>query len=206
MYATAALSNNAGVYTGPLNGEGGALYNSYTSTQMNIPASGTVGSTVPGQDVFPVFNNRALFTAENCEVDACNEHIGQGFGQPHLHGDPFGPTCLYSTNNYTNSTTGAVDWTAHPPLIGIADDGLWIYGRYLSSSAPGGNVALDICGGHAHGGSAYGQGTSGGYHYHTQILAANSSGHGTGTGTAGLPYPQTTTGPYQCFMGNLSAE
>ena len=153
--------------------------------------------------MFPVFNNRALFTSENCEVDACNEHVGQGYGQPHLHGDPFGPTCLYSAANYT--VNGVANWTAHPPLIGIADDGLWIYGRYLSAAAPGGNIALDVCGGHSHGGSAYGQGTSGGYHYHTQLIAATSSGQGSGTNSVGLPYPQTTTGPYQCFMGNLSA-
>ena len=202
LYSSAALSNNAGVYTGPQNGENGPLWNG--SAQFNIPASGKVGSTITGQDIFPVFNNRALFTSENCEVDACNEHVGQGYGQPHLHGDPFGPTCLYSAANYT--VDGVANWTAHPPLIGIADDGLWIYGRYLSSAAPGGSVALDICGGHSHGGSAYGQGTSGGYHYHTQLIAARSSGLGAGTNTVGLLYPQTTTGPYQCFMGNLSAE
>ena len=204
LYSSAATTNNANVYPGPQNGENGPLYNSITMTQYNIPASGKVGSTITGQDVFPVFNNRATFTSENCEVDACNEHIGQGFGQPHLHGDPFGPTCLYSAANYT--VNGVANWTAHPPLIGIADDGLWIYGRYLSSAAPGGNIALDICGGHSHGGSAYGQSTSGGYHYHTQLIAATSSGLGSGTSTVGLAYPQTTTGPYQCFMGNLSAE
>jgi hypothetical protein len=34
----------------------------------------------------------------DCEVDACNEHVGQGAGQPHLHGDPFHEidgTCMY---------------------------------------------------------------------------------------------------------------
>ena len=29
-----------------------------------------------------------------CEVDACNEHVGQGGGQPHFHGDSFG--CQYT--------------------------------------------------------------------------------------------------------------
>ena len=196
LYPAAALSNNAGFFTDP-------LYFSPTNTTYWLSASGRVGSSLSGMDIFPVYNNRALFTSENCEVDACNEHVGQGYGQPHLHGDPFGPTCLYSAANYT--VDGAVDWTAHPPLIGIADDGLWIYGRYLSSAAPGGSVALDICGGHSHGGSAYGQGTSDGYHYHTQLIAATSSGYGSGTATAGLAYPQTTTGPYKCFRANLSA-
>ena len=194
LYPASALTNNAGVYTGEVNGAGGPLNNG--TTTFWLPASGRVGVTLSGQELYPVFNNRALFTNENCETAACNEHIGQGLGQPHLHGDPFGAQCLYSSANYTNSA-GAVDWAVHPPLIGIADDGLWIYGRYLSSAAPGGATALDLCGGHAHG--------SYGYHYHTQVIAALSSGQGSGTSTAGLPYPQTTTGPLLCFRGNLSA-
>jgi hypothetical protein len=32
------------------------------------------------------------FEWQDCEVDACNEHIGGGGGQPHLHGDPFHST------------------------------------------------------------------------------------------------------------------
>jgi hypothetical protein len=196
LYASSSLSNNAGFFAGTPNGDNGPLTNGTTTFWLS--ASGRVGVTLSGQEIFPVFNNRALFTAENCEADACNAHIGQGLGQPHLHGDPFGPAgqCFYSAANYTNSA-GAVDWSVHPPLIGIAEDGLWIYGRHLSSSAPGASTALDVCGGHAHG--------SLGYHYHTQILAAFSSGSGSGTSTAGLPYPQTSTGPLYCYRGDLSA-
>ena len=55
--------------------------------------------------IFPIYNNRAVYTPQQCEVDSCNEHVGQGGGQPHLHGDPFGdeaPTkCLYGPSNYT---------------------------------------------------------------------------------------------------------
>jgi hypothetical protein len=51
-------------------------------------------------------------TPEHCEVDSCNEHVGQGGGWPHLHGDPFGPTCLYSAANYSSDVI-------HPPLIGM---------------------------------------------------------------------------------------
>ena len=36
------------------------------------------------------------------------------------------------------------------PLIGFGNDGFYIYGRYLDSSAPGYSVALDNCGGHIH--------------------------------------------------------
>lgn len=31
----------------------------------------------------------------SCEVDVCNGHAGKGLDY-HLHGDPFGPQCLYS--------------------------------------------------------------------------------------------------------------
>jgi hypothetical protein len=41
--------------------------------------------SVSGQEIFPVFNNRATMTPEACEVDSCNEHDGGGGGQPHLH-------------------------------------------------------------------------------------------------------------------------
>ena len=196
LYATSSLSNNANFFAGTPNGENGPLTNGTTTYWLS--ASGRVGVTLSGQEIFPVFNNRALFTNENCESDACNAHIGQGLGQPHLHGDPFGPPgqCFYSAANYTNSA-GAVDWSVHPPLIGIAEDGLWIYGRHLSSAAPGASTALDSCGGHTHG--------SLGYHYHTQIIPATSSGSGSGTSTVGLPYPQTSTGPLYCYRGDLSA-
>ena len=61
-------------------------------------------------DIFPTFNNRAELTDDSCEVDTCNEHVGGGGGQPHLHGDPFGPYCLYSGANYSSET-------AHAPQV-----------------------------------------------------------------------------------------
>ena len=83
----------------------------------------------------------------------CNNHVGQGGGQPHTHGDPFGPGCLYSAANYATLS-------AHPPIIAVARDGPFIFGRYLSASAPGFSTnPLDDCGGHKH--------DSYGYHYHT---------------------------------------
>ena len=48
--------------------------------------------------------------------------------------------------------------------LGYANDGLKIYGRYLSTIAPGYSIALDVCGGHAHDEYAW--------HYHTQIINA----------------------------------
>jgi hypothetical protein len=145
-----------------------------------------------------MFNNRGSYTPENCEVDACNEHVGQGGGQPHLHGDPFGPTCLYSKANYTN-VAGAFDATVHPPLVGFSLDGYPIYGRHLSANAVGYSAALDTCGGHAH--DAYG------YHYHMQVVAA-TTGANTGApgNTAGQSYPATTVGVFNCWRGNVTAD
>ena len=45
--------------------------------------------------------------------------------------------------------------------VGWAMDGFGVYGRYLSESAPGYDVALDDCGGHYH--------EPEGYHYHAQV-------------------------------------
>lgn len=67
-------------------------------------------TAVSGQDIFPLYNNRAELTPDACEVDSCNEHIGGGGGQPHLHGDPFGTSCLYSAANYSSLS-------AHPPQV-----------------------------------------------------------------------------------------
>ena len=156
-----------------------------------LPVAGAIGFTVAGQPMFPIFNNRGSFTPEQCEVDGCNAHVGQGGGQPHLHGDPFGPTCLYSQANYASLTV-------HPPVIGFAFDGYQIYGRHLSTSAEGYSTALDICGGHEHG--------SYGYHYHPQIIAATTDSMAPSGIATGQAYPATTTGVYQCFRGSLSAD
>jgi hypothetical protein len=43
----------------------------------------------------------------------------------HYHGDPYGPSCLYSDANITDN---------HPAHWGFGLDGPWIFGRYTSSS------------------------------------------------------------------------
>ena len=126
-----------------------------------------------------------------CEIDHCNEHIGGGGGQPHTHGDSFGPGCLYSAANYSSNVS------AHPPLVGLSFDGPLIYGRHLSAATLGFGVALDDCGGHAHDGLCY--------HYHTQVLQLTSVGGGPGGIAAGLPYPTSTVGPYKCWRANITA-
>ena len=43
-------------------------------------------------------SDNGVYTPEKCEVDSCNEHIGQGGGWPHLHGDSYDNTCLCSSS------------------------------------------------------------------------------------------------------------
>ena len=188
---------NSVIFPGGADGaQGGYLQNGAVS--YGLSNSGGVGSTISGQELYPVFNNRASLTPGSCEIDACNEHVGQGGGQPHLHGDPFGPSCLYSSASYTNATTGAKDVTVHPPLIGFGLDGVFVYGRHLSTSAPGSATALDVCGGHTHG--------SYGYHYHAQLIVGTTDGRGAPGIATGLTFPASTPGVYKCFRGNLSAD
>ena len=210
------------------------LYDPSTSTSFGIPADAGIGMGVNGQSIFPVCessltlshrrspppiadtfcpipadNNHAGYTPDKCEVDSCQEHVGQGGGQPHFHGDPFGDQdssssspnkCLYGPSNYTSGVTG------HPPLIGFAFDGHLIYGRYLSAAAPGfAAPLLDACGGHSHSSSSDvdENGISlGDYHYHTQVFDRTCPSGGMCV--AGEVYKVSTTGPYNCFKANLA--
>jgi hypothetical protein len=149
-FTTADMGNNrnTSVWSEGAGGQSSGWMLNSNGLQWGIPTDGEIGYTISGQLMYPVHNNLGQYTPEKCEVDACNEHVGQGGGQPHLHGDPFGPSCLYSASNYTS-----VD--VHPPHIGFALDGYWIYGRHLSTSAVGYSTALDVCGGHVHGTYAY---------------------------------------------------
>lgn len=197
LLPTATRYNNVNSVAFP-GGAGDAGYlSSPTNGVYGLPTRGAVGVSISGQDIFPLYNNRAEGTLQACEVDSCNEHVGGGGGQPHLHGDPFGATCLYGARNYT-TPAGAVDLSVHPPQFGYALDGFSIYGRYLSVAAPGFSTPLDDCGGHDHDGM--------GYHYHAQVINAfTDAGCVVRSVAVGTPYPAFTPGVYQCFRGNLSS-
>lgn len=191
LLSSATNLNNIGAYaSGAADSETG--YMSSLSGTYGLPTRGTIGVSVTGQDIFPLYNNRAEITPQACEVDSCNEHVGGGGGPPHLHGDPFGSWCLYSAANYTPSMD------AHPPQIGWARDGPIIYGRYLSAAAPGYTTSLDNCCGHVHDGYDY--------HYHTQIFnTITTSAAAKGVG-AGVSYVASTPGVYQCFRSDISKD
>jgi len=184
---TAAATNNMAAFPNGA-GDGPGKYLSDTAGAYGLPSASSVGLSVSGGEFYPTFNNRAMQTAENCEVDSCNQHVGGGGGQPHYHGDPFGPTCLYSAANYSSVA-------AHPPQIGWSHDGYPIHGRYLSTSAPGYTVALDACGTHTHDGL--------GIHYHTQLLSLVTTGAMNGI-ASGQAYTGSTVGVYKCWRGDVS--
>jgi hypothetical protein len=201
---TALGSNNFDTFSEGA-GDGTYKYLCDTDTEgcFGLPSWTGVGVSTTGQSIYPLYSNVVRITLDACEVDSCNEHVGQGGGQPHLHGDPFHASdtmCHYGPANYTDGTDG------HPPVIGFAYDGPTIYGRYLSTSAPGFSDGLDDCGGHEHSAdpTAYG-----GYHYHAQVISATTSSANKGVpankiANTGKTYPAFTPGPYKCFRGDLS--
>ena len=160
------------------------------------PVRGPIGLTITGLEIFPVYNNMGYLEPQKCSVDSCNNHVGAGGGQPHIHGDPFGAWCLYDLDNYTSTNH-------HPPQTGWIFDGHANFGRYLSPSSLGFDVPLDGCGGHDH--------DDLGYHYHALAMeAVTDAGRYNPPNPTfddfiaeGLPYIFTTTGPYVCLKGDI---
>jgi len=181
--------------------DAGRYFSDGASVEYALPSDAGIGITVAGQSIYPLYSNTLQITLESCEVDSCNEHVGQGGGQPHLHGDPFSMTagkCLYSAENYTG-TDGTEDITVHPPVIGFSYDGPLIYGRYLSNAAPGFSTGLDNCGGHAHGDYVY--------HYHSQIIQATTTSSNKGISkitNTGKTYPAFVPGPMNCWAAKIN--
>ena len=117
---TALGSNNFDTFSGGA-GDGNTKYLCDTDAEgcFGLPSWTGVGVSTTGQSIYPLYSNVVRITLDACEVDSCNEHVGQGGGQPHLHGDPFHASdtmCHYGPANYTDGTDG------HPPVIGFAYD------------------------------------------------------------------------------------
>ena len=152
LLPTDSIYNNVGVDVS-LTGQGnpGQGLGWITPTARQTPNAAPVGLgpalgiAFNGQQIFPGINNVGYQDLEQCNLNACGEHSGGGGGLPHFHMDGFHSQgiCYYGPNNYSSTT-------AHPPLIGFAFDGGWIYGRHLYAGSEGSTVALDNCGGHNH--------------------------------------------------------
>ena len=98
----------------------------YSNLTGDTGVSGRIGVLVDGTGIQPQLG---FYGAPPCYLAECGEHIGEGGGEPHLHGDPYGPKCLYynSTKDYPNNTS-------HPPHIAFVYDGGFVYGRYFLST------------------------------------------------------------------------
>ena len=169
-----------------------------------LPDGAGVGITVNGMQNWVTQNNRGEWNQPTCETSPCNLHVGQGAGQPHVHGDLFSDShqCLYGTSNYTSTAS-------HPPIVGFGADGHLIYGRYLGDDAPGfAAPLLDECSGHTHDESTtdeYGVDLGATYHYHTQIFDY-TCGAGNDRCDDGDEVVISTTGPLFCFRADLSQQ
>ena len=195
-------STTIGGNTGPITNRDSSK--SIGATAYGLPNGAGVGTMVNGIANWVTQNDQGEWSEGVCEVDSCNQHVGQGGGQPHAHGDMFADThtCLYGTSNYS----GGVN--AHPPVIGFANDGHLIYGRYLSNSAPGfAAPLLDQCGGHKHDVTTdvdeHGLNLHTNYHYHTQVFDAVCGA--SDRCTSGVRYTASSTGPLFCYRANLTA-
>ena len=195
-------STTIGGNTGPITNRDSSK--SIGATAYGLPNGAGVGTMVNGIANWVTQNDQGEWSEGVCEVDSCNQHVGQGGGQPHAHGDMFADThtCLYGTSNYSSGVNG------HPPVIGFANDGHLIYGRYLSNSAPGfGAPLLDQCGGHKHDVTTdvdeHGLNLHNNYHYHTQVFDAVCGARDRCT--SGVRYTASSTGPLFCYRANLTA-
>ena len=54
-----------------------------------LPDGAGVGISVNGMQNWVTQNNRGEWNQPTCEASPCNLHVGQGAGQPHVHGDMF---------------------------------------------------------------------------------------------------------------------
>lgn len=167
--------------------------NTVPNAMPNVPemvAAGAIGVAIDGCPIFPNYNNRGQYAWVSCEVDKCNAHSGRGEDY-HYHGDPFGPDCLYSEDDYGSSPA-----TVHPPIIGFSLDGYNIYGRHTQATQIGQNIALDRCGGHDHG--AYG------YHYHPEVEQATTTELDGTTVSGTVSYNAYKVAPMECWSGDIS--
>lgn len=139
-----------------------------TKTVYNYAGLASVGVAVDGVTIYPAQNNNLRFAVEDGEVTHSGIHVGGGL-ELHYHADGH----AYSGNGINLYNLSDYGGKNHPPVIGVAYDGIALFGRHEESFSEmvGYEVALDEFGGHDHGDGF-------GYHYHahTQQLQAENGG------------------------------
>ena len=134
-----------------------------SQTVYNYASLGSNGIAVDGVPIYPSMNNTLVHAPNAAEVTHSGIHVGQGL-ELHYHADGHS----YSKNGINLYNLADYVGRNHPPLIGMAYDGVALFGRYEDSNSTmkGYSTALDQFGGHDHGDSF-------GYHYHahTQVVS-----------------------------------
>lgn len=125
-------------------------------TEYSYAGLASVGVAVDGVTIYPAQNNNLRFAVEDGEVTHSGIHVGGGL-ELHYHADGH----AYNGNGINLYNLSDYEGNDHPPVIGIAYDGIALFGKYEESysSMVGNGVALDEFGGHDHDDEF-------GYHYH----------------------------------------
>ena len=139
--------------------------NSTIKDVYNYTSLASIGVAVDGVTIYPAKNNNLRFAVEDAEVTSSGIHVGGGL-ELHYHADGHSYNGnginIYNYDDYLGKN--------HPPVIGVAFDGIALFGKYENSysSMIGSGIVLDDFGGHNHGDTF-------GYHYHAHTRSITSS-------------------------------
>jgi len=136
-----------------------------TKGVYNYTSLASIGMAVDGVTIYPAYNNNLRFAVEDGEVTHSGIHVGGGL-ELHYHADGHG----FNGNGINLYNLADYEGHDHPPVIGMAYDGIALFGKYEDdfSSMAGFDEALDDFGGHDHGDGF-------GYHYHAHSQNVESS-------------------------------
>ena len=160
---TDALSDNDLSAYGDLGEDAGAT----TQTVYNYTSLSSNGVAVDGVPIYPSLNNTLLHASNAAEITHGGIHVGRGL-ELHYHADGHS----YSKNGINLYNLADYEGRNHPPLIGMAYDGVALFGRYEENygAMEGYSILLDEYGGHDHGDNF-------GFHYHAHTQEVSSTGN-----------------------------
>ena len=160
---TDALSDNDLSAYGDLGEDAGAT----TQTVYNYASLSSNGVAVDGVPIYPSLNNTLLHASNAAEITHGGIHVGRGL-ELHYHADGHS----YSKNGINLYNLADYEGRNHPPLIGMAYDGVALFGRYEENygAMEGYSILLDEYGGHDHGDNF-------GFHYHAHTQEVSSTGN-----------------------------
>jgi len=138
---------------------------SLEKTVYNYTPLASMGVAVDGVTIYPAMNNNLRFAVQDAEVTASGIHVGGGL-ELHYHADGH----AYTGNGINIYNISDFEGRNHPPVIGIAFDGIALFGRHEVnySSMIGFDIDLDEYGGHDHNDGF-------GYHYHAHTQTVETA-------------------------------